>query len=129
MVGSPRARRLRRGMRPWIAAAASVIGMTVTAWGQPPPVRIAQAQARHAAISTVAPDYPSLAKHMRLTGRVEVDAFIDTDGNVARTEVLVGNPLLSSAAVTALKKWKFTPFSADGKPFRVVATISFDFKL
>ena len=116
-------------MRPWIAAVASVIGMTVTAWGQPPPVRITEVQARRAAVSMVVPDYPPLARQMRLTGHVEVDTFIDTDGNVERTQVLVGNALLSSAAVTALKKWKFTPFSADGKPFRVVVTISFEFKL
>ncbi len=116
-------------MRPWIAAAASVIGMAVTVWGQPPPVRITEVQARRAAVLMVVPDYPPLARQMRLAGRVEVDVFIDTDGNVARTQVLVGNALLSSAAVTAVKRWKFKPFSADGKPFRVVATITFNFKL
>jgi periplasmic protein TonB len=116
-------------MRLWIAAAASVIGMAITAWGQPPHVRIPETQARSAVVSATAPEYPRLAKQMKLGGRVDVDTFIDTDGRVERTQVLTGNPLLSSAAVAALKKWSFTPFSADGKPIRVVATISFNFKM
>jgi outer membrane biosynthesis protein TonB len=42
---------------------------------------------------------------------------------------LTGNAILMNAAVTALKKWKFSPFMADGKPSKAVADLSFRFKL
>jgi outer membrane biosynthesis protein TonB len=48
---------------------------------------------------------------------------------VEKAEIVSGNPLLSGAATTALKKWKFTPFTADGKPYRAQATIAFEFKM
>jgi len=92
-------------------------------------VRVGDAQAKQAATVKVTPEYPPMAKQMRLSGRVEVEATIDTEGNVEKIQVVSGNPLLSSAAVTAMKKWKFTPFQEEGKPIRAVASITFDFKL
>lgn len=92
-------------------------------------VKVGDAQAKQAAVVKVMPEYPAMAKQMRLSGRVEVEAMIDLEGNVERVQVVSGNPLLSSAAVAAVKKWKFTPFTEDGKPIRAVASIAFDFKL
>jgi protein TonB len=116
-------------MKCWTVMAMCIFGVSAAAWGQDAAVRIGEVSARQAALSKVIPDYPLAAKQMRLAGRVEVEVFIDTDGNVEKARVLNGNPLLSSAAVAALKKWKFTPFSTEGKATRVVTTISFDFKL
>lgn len=92
-------------------------------------IKVGEAQAKQAAVVKVMPEYPTMAKQMRLSGKVEVEATIDMEGNVEKVQVISGNPLLSSAAVAALKKWKFTPFTEEGKPIRAVASISFDFKL
>jgi protein TonB len=92
-------------------------------------VKVGDAQAKQAAVVKVMPEYPAMAKQMRLSGRVELEATIDLEGNVEKVQVVSGNPLLSSAAVAAVKKWKFNPFTEDGKPIRAVANIAFDFKL
>jgi hypothetical protein len=48
---------------------------------------------------------------------------------VEAVKVLTGNPLLTGPTISAVKRWKFTPFTANGESVKAVATISFDFKL
>ncbi|MGQ9635247.1 MAG: energy transducer TonB [Bryobacteraceae bacterium] len=103
-----------------------VLGLAAPAGAQ---VRLSEAQAKQAAVVKVTPEYPAMARQMRLSGRVELEATIDTEGNVEKVQVISGNPLLSSAAVAALKKWKFNPVVEDGKPIRAIASVAFDFKL
>ena len=50
-------------------------------------------------------------------------------GEVAKVQPVSGNALLSSAAVNAVKKWKFKPFTAEGKPAKAVVRLSFNFNL
>lgn len=116
---------MKRGKLLTILALASL----AAAPGLEAQVKVGDAQAKQAAVVKVMPEYPTMAKQMRLSGRVEVEATIDTEGNVEKVQVVSGNPLLSSAAVAAVKKWKFNPFLEEGKPIRAVASISFDFKL
>jgi len=42
---------------------------------------------------------------------------------------LTGNAVLMNAAVSAMKRWKFAPFTAEGKPVRAVADLSFKFTM
>jgi protein TonB len=112
-----------------IAVIGSMLVAGSLAQAQDAPIRVAEQVAKQAAIEKVVPDYPPMARQLKLAGRVEIEALIDTAGNVEKTQVVSGNPLLTSAAVAALKKWKFTPFNADGRPYRAVTTITFDFKL
>ena len=116
-------------MKSMVIAVLCVLGLAGAALCQDSPVRVSEVVAKQAAVEKVVPEYPTMAKQMRLAGRVEVEAVINTDGSVEKTQVISGHALLSSAAVAALKRWKFTPFGADGKPARAVTTISFDFKL
>src|SRR5689334_22004510 len=93
-------------------------------------VRISEVEARKAAIKKVEPEYPAMARQVRLSGRVQVDVIIDAAGNVEKVKVLQGNVLLSNSAANALKRWKFTPFPGPGsKPVRVIASMTFDFHL
>ncbi len=116
-------------MKHWSLVVLCVLTLTAGLWAQENLTKVAEVSARQAALEKVQPEYPVLAKQMKLTGRVEIEALIDAEGNVEKTQVVTGNPLLSSAATAALKKWKFTPFTSDGKPTRVSTTISFDFRL
>jgi periplasmic protein TonB len=92
-------------------------------------VRISDADAQKAAITRASPDYPSMAKQMHVAGAVVVEAEVTTDGDVAKVQPVSGNALLSSAAVSAVKKWKFKPFTAEGKPAKAVVRLSFNFTL
>jgi len=70
-----------------------------------------------------------MARQMRITGRAVVEAVVDTEGNVEKARPVTGNPLLTAATVAAVKKWKFTPFTADGKPVRALARVAVHFEL
>jgi protein TonB len=115
-------------------AAKLTIGLLLSAVVIPPALRaeeathrISEDEAKKAVTSKVNPEYPPMAKQMRLGGKVQVDAYIDTDGTVEKVQVISGNALLTSAAVSALKRWKFSPFTADGKAVRAVAGFTFSF--
>jgi TonB family protein len=57
----------------------------------------------------VLPDYPELAKQMKVTGKVKIETTIAADGHVTNTRVVGGSPLLVTAAMDAIKKWRFEP--------------------
>jgi TonB family protein len=63
--------------------------------------------------SRVAPVYPEIAKHMRITGIVEVAAKVDSTGKVKEVKTVSGNRVLSVAAEAAVLRWKFEPGSAE----------------
>jgi protein TonB len=60
-----------------------------------------------------APDYPPLARRLKVTGKVKIEATIAADGHVTTTRVIGGSPVLVSSAVEALKKWRFEPAAKD----------------
>jgi len=55
----------------------------------------------------VLPENPELAKRMNVTGHVKIEVTISMDGKVTATKVIGGNPVLVSASIDALKKWRF----------------------
>jgi TonB family protein len=57
--------------------------------------------------SRVAPIYPELAKRMKITGLVKVEATVDADGKVTAVKTLSGSHALSPAAEDAVSKWRF----------------------
>jgi TonB family protein len=90
---------------------------------------VSGAAIREAARFHVEPEYPAIARQFRLTGEVVADFTIGLNGKVESVQVTKGSPLLSTAVVSALKKWTFVPFNVDGHPTKVKSTLSFDFKL
>ncbi len=71
----------------------------------------------------VAAEYPLLARQMGVTGKVKVEVTITADGKVSSTKIVGGSPVLTTAAVDAVKKWKFEP-----GPKETVEIIEFEFK-
>lgn len=67
----------------------------------------ARASDERAVKSRVSPVYPELAKRMRITGMVKVEASVDAAGKVTGVKTVSGNRALSSAAEDAVSKWKF----------------------
>ena len=81
-------------------------------------------------ISRVNPLYPEDARRARVSGIVIVEAEIDQEGNVAWVHVLKPLPNgLGEAAADAVRQWRFTPATIDGKPVPVLFNMTTNFKL
>jgi protein TonB len=91
--------------------------------------RVATDDALKAATKKTPPDYPPIAKQLKIVGRVVVDVTIDADGNVESVKIVSGNAMLTQSVIAAVKKWKFTPFQQDGAATKAVASLDFDFKM
>ena len=55
----------------------------------------------------VAPVYPEIAKRMRISGVVKLEATVDADGKVMDVKTVSGNHALATAAEDAVRKWRF----------------------
>ena len=53
------------------------------------------------------PEYPELAKRLRLSGVVRVEVLIAPDGKVTRAHVIGGHPVLAEPAEKAARLTKF----------------------
>ena len=56
---------------------------------------------------------PDTACKKKLKGIVRVQVVVSPYGSVKETKVIGGHPILVTAAVDAVKKWKFDPASAE----------------
>jgi TonB family protein len=59
--------------------------------------------------SKVVPAYPELAQRMKITGVVRVQVTVSPDGSVKEAKLMGGHPVLASAAMDAIKKWRYEP--------------------
>lgn len=80
-------------------------------------------------IKTVAPVYPKRALSWGIEGIVIVEATTDIEGRVVATKVLKSVPALDKAAVNAIKKWVYEPFIIEGRPRRIVFTVTLKFSV
>jgi TonB family protein len=60
-------------------------------------------------VRRVDPIYPLLAQQENVQGSVVLQARIDKDGNVQAVQVVSGPSMLTSAALEAVKQWRFKP--------------------
>jgi TonB family protein len=67
-------------------------------------------------IHQVEPEYPLEARAKGIQGPVVLDVQVQGDGRVGTVNVVSGDPMLSEAAIKAVKQWVYQPFSVDGKP-------------
>lgn len=91
-------------------------------------LRVSTSEAMKAAVTKPQPTYSPIARQMKIAGRVEIEVVVNEEGGVQSVKALTGNPMLTQSAVSAVEKWKFTPFTSDGKPVKAVCTLSFDFR-
>ena len=82
-------------------------------------------------INAPQPQYTEIARKARIQGVVIVQAIIDKTANVTSVKLLKGLPMgLDTAAVDAIKRWKFEPATlADGRPVAVYYTLTINFQL
>lgn len=77
----------------------------------------------------VAPVYPSIAQSARVEGQVQIEAIIGLDGVVQQARVVSGSPLLSDAALSAVRQWRYTPTTLNNQPVAVIMTVVVTFTL
>jgi periplasmic protein TonB len=78
---------------------------------------------------SVEPTYPLLAKQMKVQGSVVLQALIGRDGNIEDLRVLSGPAILSSAAMQAVRQWRFRPYYLAGEQVETQARITVNFTI
>jgi len=66
-------------------------------------------------IRTSEPDYPKIVKHAHIGGSVRLNVTVLANGDVAKVEVLGGNPIFAESATKAVLKWKYAPAASQTK--------------
>jgi protein TonB len=78
---------------------------------------------------SVPPDYPLLARQMKVQGAVSLQALISRDGSIQDLQILSGPGILAAAAREAVKQWHFKPFLQNGQPVETQARITVNFTI
>lgn len=80
-------------------------------------------------VKKVSPAYPEEARQNRIEGTVKLQVIMQKDGSVTVQNVVEGDPILSPAAIEAVKQWRYEPTLLDGKPIDLQTTIEVTFAL
>jgi len=78
---------------------------------------------------SVKPDYPLLAKQMKVQGAVVLQALIDKEGRIQELHVVTGPAILATAAEEAVKQWRFKPYYQQGQAVETEARITVNFTI
>jgi len=110
------------------------VGMGTTALPPPAPVPVARPpRVSHMMegnlIHRVQPLYPPLARQARVQGTVVLRAIISAEGRIENLQVISGHPLLVSAAMDAVRQWRYRPYLLNDQPVEVETQITVNFTL
>ena len=110
----------------------SLVGVGPTVLPHPPapsrPIRTSVVMEGNL-IHRVAPQYPAIARQIRLEGAVVLKAIISREGNIEHIEVARGASLLAGSAAEAVRQWKYRPYLLNGEPVEVETQITVNFVL
>jgi len=76
-------------------------------------------------VRPVEPVYPLVAQQSNVQGSVVLLARVANDGSVESVKVESGPDVLASAAVEAVKQWKFKPHAEGAVPTETRITVKF----
>ncbi|HXX24985.1 MAG TPA: M56 family metallopeptidase [Terriglobia bacterium] len=101
-----------------------------TAPSQPRRIRVGGNVEAAKLISRVKPDYPASAQQQGIEGTVILRAVIEMNGRVLSLKAdNDADPDLVTAAMDAVRQWRYTPMLLNGEPVEVVTTITVGFRL
>jgi periplasmic protein TonB len=80
-------------------------------------------------IHKVQPAYPPLARQARIQGSVVLQADISKNGTIENLHVISGHPMLTGAALEAVKQWRYKPYILNGEPVEVETQVTVNFTL
>ena len=96
---------------------------------QDAPKKVTKTEGLNAVTTKISPEYPVIARQLKIEGAVELEVVVTEAGVVEKVNIVSGNPVLTRPASDAVKKWKFAPFTADGKAVKAVVPVSVSFKM
>jgi len=96
---------------------------------QDAPKKVTKTEGLNAVTTKVPPEYPAIARQLKIEGAVELEVMVTEAGAVEKVNIVSGNPVLTRPASDAVKKWKFAPFTAEGKTVRAVVPVTLSFKM
>jgi TonB family protein len=79
-------------------------------------------------IHKIEPLYPDAARQSNIQGIVILDAVIGRDGTVINVHPISGPDELTTAALEAVKWWRFQPYQAKGQPVEVETKLAVEFR-
>jgi TonB family protein len=80
-------------------------------------------------VERVPPQYPDPARHAGVEGDVLLEITIGEDGSVKNAKPIEGPPELISAAIEAVKRWKYRPAVSRGRAWEAKTEVKIQFKL
>ena len=80
-------------------------------------------------VHKVVPEYPAIAKQIRLQGAVVLLATIAKDGHVENVKPLSGPAMLVTPAKRAVEQWQYRPYILNHEPVEVQTQITVNFVL
>lgn len=91
------------------------------------PVRVGGSVPQPRRTRYVAPVYPTSARATHSSGTVVLDVIVDDTGAVSDVRVLRSAPLFNDAAIAAVRRWRYTPTTMQGRAIHVTFTVSVQF--
>ena len=95
----------------------------------PQRIRVSSGVSQRLLLTKVPPQYPQEAKDQHIQGVVVMEVIIDKEGNVANVQLISGHPMLASAAIDAVKQWKYKPYLLNQIPLEVHTQVQVNFTL
>ncbi len=80
-------------------------------------------------IRRVEPQYPEVARRQNIQGPVTLNAVVGEDGSVRTVTVLSGDSALTTAALDAVRQWRFKPYRVNGRATEFATRITVNFRL
>ncbi len=82
-----------------------------------------QGEGKRKPTAKIQPKYPALARQLKLSGKVKLELIVTPDGRVKDTRTIGGSPVLVSAALDAIRMWRY-----EAAPKETVEVIEIEFK-
>ena len=92
------------------------------------PKRIVSQLTEAQLLNRVEPAYPRIAVVSGVQGQVRLHAIIARDGTIQSLNVISGHPLLASAALDAVRQWRYRPYLLNGEAVEVETFITVNFR-
>jgi TonB family protein len=92
-------------------------------------INVSQGVLTSKALFLATPNYPPLARPIRLQGVVTVQVLIDETGKVISAKAISGHPILIPEAQKAALQSRFSPTLLSKQPVKVSGVITYNFKM
>jgi protein TonB len=95
--------------------------------GESSAIKLSSKDAESRLAYSIAPKFPVEARSAAAQGTVVLKEVVDDNGKVEAVRLVEGNAALATAAINAVKQWRYRPYVRDGKaqPFQTVVLVDF----